>query len=121
MEIWSNVQEQTQQESERDPTRLCGLVFGAALLGATVLIPKAQAIEMPKPAPELAMLDYFIGTFECTGEFTFHVKKGAVRDSFTRKTHEEMIMTVDVRASDEWKRFIELECHRSDAPSQTGK
>jgi Protein of unknown function (DUF1579) len=48
-----------------------------------------------------------------TGEFTLNDQKGVVRDSFTRKSEREMIMTVDIPHDGDWMPLLKFDCVRS--------
>lgn len=48
-----------------------------------------------------------------TGEFTLNDQRGVVRDSFTRKSEREMIMTVDIQRDGDWMPLLRFDCARS--------
>ena len=48
-----------------------------------------------------------------TGEFTLNDQRGVVRDSFTRKSEREMIMTVDIRRDGDWMPLLKFDCLKS--------
>jgi hypothetical protein len=47
-----------------------------------------------------------------TGEFTMNDKKGVVRDVLTKKSEQEMVMTVDLQSGSSWVPFLELTCRK---------
>jgi hypothetical protein len=47
------------------------------------------------------------------GRFTLNEKTGVVRDVFTKKNEQEMVMTVDLQSGSSWVPFLELSCRRS--------
>jgi hypothetical protein len=40
-------------------------------------------------------------------------KTGVVRDVFTKKNEQEMVMTVDLQSGSSWVPFLELSCRKS--------
>jgi hypothetical protein len=47
------------------------------------------------------------------GRFTLNEKTGVVRDVFTKKNEQEMVMTVDLQSGSSWVPLLELSCRRS--------
>jgi len=51
-------------------------------------------------------------TIAFAGEFSLNDRKGSVRDTFTRKSETEMIMTVDVQFGGDWMRLLQFKCEK---------
>ena len=51
-------------------------------------------------------------TIGFTGEFPLNNQTAAVRDSFTRKSEQEMTMTVELRVDGAWMRFLQFDCRK---------